>query len=281
MDEHNLMVEVWGILLPPHGSFSKVFIQLKKEKKITRILSREINQSKGSLTLRQTLCVEMSGTEKQDFFDGWWTSFSTQYKSCLSERTERASYNDWGSSEEGLEGGAIALFPYQRSLKVKCLLNFGNTVWLWTLRLLHWPVKTPQWRRSHYPDKASELIELEGPSDPVMRSPHNPPTLFDICLFFFFLFVAFHLRDHFTPRIILNSQQALRRSSASLTRPLFLMDFSCFIEIPFAEVWGTLIKMSWEDESREHAAKIKGKVSKDGREEERNGLEVEKQDLLK
>lgn len=119
----------------------------------------------------------------------WWTSFSTQYKSCLSERTERASYNDWGSSDEGLEGGAIALFPYQRSLKVKCLLNSGNTVWLWTLRLLHWPVKTPQWRRSHYPDKASELIELEGPSDPVMRSPHNPPTLCltFACFSFFFL----------------------------------------------------------------------------------------------
>lgn len=78
--------------------------------------------------------------------------------------------------------------------------------------------------------------------------------VFDICLLFCFF-------RRIPPARTLHTQNPPQlpnhhpQPSASLTRPLFLMDFSCFIEIPHAKDWGTLIKMSGEDESGEHAAK--------------------------
>lgn len=135
--------------------------------------------------------------------------------------------------------GPLSLSVYWFFLNTVRCCGYNGTLWL-----LHWPVKTSHWTRSHYPDKA-----IEETLNTVMRS------FSDLCpsvcdLFFFVVVVALHLHDHFAPEMI------PMPPSPSTWRPCLLqMDFSCFIEIPNVEVRGTLIKMSWEDESGERGVK--------------------------
>lgn len=136
-------------------------------------------------------------------------------------------------------GEAAMPFPCQRSFKVKCLLIFPKYSVM--LRSQWHPLITSLTSEDITLDEKS----LSRQSDWVHWTSGDIQRSLSLCLrSVFFFFVALCLHDHFTPKIIPTP------SSPSTWRPCLLqMDFSCFIEIPNVEVRGTLIKMSWEDES--------------------------------
>lgn len=131
--------------------------------------------------------------------------------------------------------GPLRLNVYWFFLNTVGCCGHSGTLWL-----LHWPAKTSHWTRSHYPDKAIEDTLHTVMSDLC-------PSVCDLFFFFFLLHYTCMTTLHFAPKII---------PSPSTWRPRLLqMDFSCFIEIPNVAVRGTLIKMSWEDESGERGVK--------------------------
>lgn len=200
-------------------------------------------------------------------------------------RAKRVSHCHWSSDRRPGFASQMAkqCFPCQRSFKVKCLLNFLNTAWLWTLRLLHWPVKTPQWKGSHYPDKATEQIELQGPLDAAARSFCNPsPICLTFACFSLFFFVEFHLYDHFTPTILPNSQSTIRslpHHSQELSFWWISHVSLKFLTQKSEEHWLKCLGKMNLGRTQQNKVNVRKRQRRGG--EKRNGLEVEKQDLLK